>query len=231
MSLMLAMVAERAKWALVEFRNPRCSRDRNWGCQQSTRAGRSNVQVQTVHQNMVLREPAYPSGQHDVAGQLMLDVQVELLHHALFEVEILRLKVPGNVCRVGGGEVMIGRNSRCDRPQFRGSPMWQLPKGQTAPEKLVRFREVWWVLPQTLRALIPGGIVEDGIAGADRGGLTAQRLPGEPDARFESGLVHLDARRAIAADADRATGNRGLHPATEVCRWQNQSSPGDSALR
>ena len=36
-----------------------------------------------------LREPAYPNGEDDVARQLMLNVQVELLHHALFEVEVL----------------------------------------------------------------------------------------------------------------------------------------------
>ena len=39
----------------------------------------------------MLREPAYPSGEHYVGRELVLNVQIELLHHALFEVQVLRL--------------------------------------------------------------------------------------------------------------------------------------------
>ncbi len=57
----------------------------------------------------VLREPAYPAVSTTLPGSLVLNVQVELLHHALFEVEILRL----NRSREGGGiwlaTVKIGR--------------------------------------------------------------------------------------------------------------------------
>ena len=44
--------------------------------------------------------------------------------------------------------------------------------------------------------------MEDGVAGPDGGVLTAKRLPCEPDARLEGGLVHLNAAAAVAADAD-----------------------------
>src|ERR1700682_1591816 len=66
------------------------------------RRRRPDVHVQPVHQDVGAARSRIPRSQHDVARQLMLDVQVELLNHALLEVEILRLdsaKETGDVRR------------------------------------------------------------------------------------------------------------------------------------
>src|ERR1700690_1864515 len=59
--------------------------------------GRPNVHVQAIYQNVGATRSRISGGEHDVAWQLMLDVQVELLNHALLEVEILRLDRPKEV--------------------------------------------------------------------------------------------------------------------------------------
>ena len=95
-SLLLEITAKRAKWEWCS-RNPGCSRAREH-CP-GTRRRRSNIQVHTVHQNMRAAGACVSSGQHNIAGQLVLNIHIELLHHALFEVQILRLDGSGERVR------------------------------------------------------------------------------------------------------------------------------------
>jgi hypothetical protein len=48
-------------------------------------------------------------------------------------------------------------------------------------------------LPEALRALIPGRVVENRIAASNHGIVAAEGLPGSADARLQSRPVHLDA--------------------------------------
>ena len=131
-----------------------------------------------------------PSGEHDVAGELMFDIEVELLHSPLLEVEILRLNSAGEIRRIGWRSKDWGECLR--KSAARGDSSKRTEAGEIS-----RFREEWWVLPQALCALVPGGIVEHRIAAANGGALAAERLPSEPDARFKSGFVQFDAGAAV----------------------------------
>src|SRR4029077_17680193 len=55
-------------------------------------ARRSDVQIHLAGQDARTARTSVAGGQHDIARQLVLDIYVELLHAALFEIEILNLK-------------------------------------------------------------------------------------------------------------------------------------------
>ena len=58
----------------------------------------------------------------------------------------------------------------------------EIPRAGTA--EIVGLGEVRWVLPQTLRALVPGRVMEDGIAASDRSFLRTEWFPRNSDARL-----------------------------------------------
>jgi hypothetical protein len=57
----------------------------------------------------------------------------------------------------------------------------------------VALSEKGRVLPKTLRALAPGGIVVDGEAAAEDGLVAAKEFIGGTDARLKSLPIHVDA--------------------------------------
>ena len=58
-------------------------------------------------------------GHHDIARQFLFDVEVELLHPALLEIEILRLNGPGKVAG-SGCWVKIGNPLETFKPKSNG---------------------------------------------------------------------------------------------------------------
>src|SRR5438552_2932843 len=67
-------------------------------------------------------------------------------------------------------------------------------------DKIIRFSQVRWVLPQALRTLVPRRIVVNGIATSKDGGLAAARLPGKADARLQGSLVQFDANSPVSVN-------------------------------
>ena len=88
------------------------------------RKGIGNVQIQSVNQNMCAARPRIPGCQHNVARQLMLDVEVELLHHTLFEIKILRLNRSSEVLRIwrsrDGGSECLREAAACSSSKTAG---------------------------------------------------------------------------------------------------------------
>src|SRR5580704_3003764 len=142
----------------------------------------------------------------------MLDIDVKLLNAAELEVEVLRLNVScegGRSRRSGENLEAIGNvdgsGSLAEDGGARGSG-----EGAAAAEgEEVGLGVVRWILPKALSALVPRGVVEDGVAGADCGFLAAAGLPSHTDAGLERGLIPLDTRvfiRALAGDQEGAGG-------------------------
>src|SRR5258708_2816408 len=93
-------------------------------------------------------------GQHDVAGQLTLDVCVELLHPSLLEVQILRLQGSGKA-----GWNLRSRNRRqktVSQTAVEGSCGNRIPIRTRNVREIVRFGQVRRVLPPDLCALLSG---------------------------------------------------------------------------
>ena len=113
-------------------RSPACSRRpcrKRWGC---------HVQVVAVNQNVRTARARISDRQHNLPGQLALDVDVELLHAALFEVRVLRLNGAGE----SGG---IGRRSedreavgRADSAEASGHIAWRRPRWRTCSRRRKR---------------------------------------------------------------------------------------------
>src|SRR2546430_14742766 len=176
-------------------------------------ARRSNIQVQTVHQNVVTARPRITRRQHEIPGQLVLKVEVELLNDTLLEIQILRLDCSSETSRVGrrckgGGEAI-------DDPTGDGIGRSSVPKGaRTDAEKaveVVSFGEEGRVLPQPLRTLVPRRIMGDRIAGADCRFLGSKRFPGQSNAWLKCSLVQLNADptiRVLSGDQVIASGVR-----------------------
>src|SRR5712692_6351237 len=130
--------------------------------------------------------PRIPDRQHDVGGQLVFNVEVELLNSALLEIEILRLNCACEIVRVQrrrnrGEEPLL--NAAVSAPQRAGIAWEKI--------EIIRLSEVRWVLPQSLRALVPRRIVEYRIPRAHRRCLAAEGLPGQSDPGLQGSLVQL----------------------------------------
>src|SRR5262249_36477897 len=97
----------------------------------------------------------------------------ELLNPALLEVSVLRKDGAFEIRRSG---------SRGEGNKARG----HIASG------FKRFPVEWWILPQSLRALIPGRVMEDGITRANNGVVASERFPGAADTRFERRPIHVD---------------------------------------
>ena len=163
--------------------------------------GRRHIQVIAVHQNVMAARTRISHGHHDIARQFLFDVEVELLHSALLEIEILRLNGSRECSRVR----LLGKNresvgdvqAKVERPTVGGTCCRGSSAAPDRESELAAFREERGVLPQSLRALVPGGIVEDGIACPHRGLGAAKWLPRQSDAGFEGGLVQFNAHAAV----------------------------------
>src|SRR5580765_1349216 len=142
------------------------------------------------------------SGQYDAARQFAFNIQVKLLNPSLLEVEILRLNGPcergwirrlskdwreslGHVLAELEGEygTSAGSRLRCAASDSKG--------------KGVSLCEERRILPQSLRTLIPGGIVKHRIAGAYGCSCASERFPCQSNAGLESGLVKLNANPSV----------------------------------
>src|SRR5208282_3871153 len=131
-----------------------------------------------------------PHCKHHVSGCLMLNVEIVLLDHALNEIAVHGLdgsSVSAGVhgCVVNGTARDGGRRGRASREKktIRESAAGGAESGTNSSGKGIHFGVERRILPQSLSALIPRGIVEDRISGPDRC-LVAQWLPSQPDAWF-----------------------------------------------
>src|SRR5580692_5582418 len=121
----------------------------------------------------------------------MLDIRVELLYAALFEVEVLRLQRARKIrrrlrCR-DGREESIGQAAilwgDCNR----------VPERTRRAGEVVRLRQIRRILPQPLCALVPRRVMEDGIAGTNRCVLAVvERLPGQTNAGLDRRFIQLN---------------------------------------
>jgi len=114
--------------------------------------------------------------EHDIPRQLLLNVEIELLNDSLLEVAVLRL----NRARIGLGihRRTINRSARDGRSR-RSSNRKKKTIGEAAAcaaersahtgREWIHLRIVRGVLPQSLPALIPRGIMDDPIAPANSG--------------------------------------------------------------
>src|SRR5215472_3192230 len=105
----------------------------------------------------------------------MLDIHVELLYPALFEIQVLRLDSPRKLRRVERGR--DGLKILLQKQALRSTVKGGVPKWAWT-EKIVGFSKVWRVLPQPLRPLVPRRVMVDGEAATDRSRLASPRFPG-----------------------------------------------------
>jgi hypothetical protein len=78
---------------------------------------------------------------------------------------------------------------------------------------MIGLAEVGRILPQALRALVPGRIVIDAKAEAKHGLVAAENLPGEAEAGFVCAPEHVDARRSahsVLAGNQKLSRNEGM---------------------
>ena len=68
----------------------------------SAGAGRVHIDIISELQNVGTARARITHGQYNLAGQLLLDIDVELLNSALLEVGILRQNSTGEIGWVGG---------------------------------------------------------------------------------------------------------------------------------
>src|ERR1700733_6714984 len=122
-------------------------------------------------------------GKHDIARGLMLDVEVVLLDHALNEIAVHGLDSSSVIagvhgCAVNGASWDGGRRGSASREKKTiGKAAAGLAERRTnSGWEGVHFGVERRILPQPLSALIPCGIVKDGVSGAYRR-LWAQRRP------------------------------------------------------
>src|ERR1700688_2722387 len=177
-----------------------------------------HVLVQSVDQNVRAARSGVPGCQHDVSRNLALHVQVELLHSSQFEVKVL-----GKQC---AGECSDGRG-RGIGPDRATTQALQENALHAAIERciakrairdaveIVRFGEVWRVLPKPLPALIPRGIMEDRVSATDRCVLTLEWLPREADPWLDRSLVQLNSNISIRGDTEGTGSGQGTIPGYE----------------
>src|SRR5437899_182059 len=131
----------------------------------------------------------------------MFDVEVELLHSTLFEIAILRLNcsLEGSRVRFLGEERESIRyvQPKIERPHGTGARCGRRGAAAHSESELTAFGKERRVLPQTLPALIPGGIVEDRIASTHRRFGASERLPGKSNAWLEGSFVEFNSDAVV----------------------------------
>jgi hypothetical protein len=173
---------------------------------------------------------------------LALNIQIELLDHPLFEIAVLGLN---SSCVTAGihGRCKNARRGTCG---VAGSGLLEAVRktalgasegiAETGGKKAggqqyiriiigIQFRIVRGILPQSLATLVPGGIVEDRISATDRSLVASHWFPREAEARFQSGLVELDADSPIRSNANRAT------PDARAAFWDEPLQARDIEIR
>src|SRR5580704_15588283 len=150
-----------------------------------------------------------PHRQHHISRQLALDVQIELLNHALFTLAVPSLdgsRIAQTIHRRdqdrAASHVRGRRRTSRDQEAIRETAAGA-SRGGTKPSP-IHFRIIWRILPQPLSTLVPRGIVDDTVAPPNSRLLAAHGLPGESDPGFQSGFVKLNTHSPIRRDADRA---------------------------
>src|SRR3954470_9487569 len=109
--------------------------------------------------------------QDNISGQLAFNVQVELLNRALPEVAIHGLDgsgVTGRICRPGQNGTTGDWSARRSAHRNQEASGGRATKSKTEVAGTgIHLSIVRRVLPQALSALVPGGIMENSVAGAD----------------------------------------------------------------
>src|SRR3984957_763848 len=204
----------------------------------SGNAGRWAVGVEGIarYQDVIAVRTGIAHGQHDVARQLTLDVDVPLS-------DLPGPAVPGLVrersCEGGKSRRTIkdwesagDAGHLAVRAAGRGTAGW---RSHWAPAELedIALGEKGRVLPKALSALAPGGIVVHGEAAAEYGFIAAQDLIGGADSRFEISPIHVYAgggvdsaligKQKLAGDGVRASGDGGWNEVGQAAsRFSNR---------
>src|SRR5271168_1706922 len=169
---------------------------------------RIDIHVQPIEQNVRASSSCIPSSQNDVSGQLTFDVQVELLHHPLFEIQVLRQRGSGKVIGVGGcsKRLKIRLREAIFQPavysvRTRSKIAEWARITDVAETKLVNFSVIRRILPKPLRSLAPTGVVVYRIASANHCVLYTEWLPGQPNPRFECGFIEFNPHISVRSYA------------------------------
>src|SRR5208282_5857781 len=196
-------------------------------------ATRRTVRVHGVtgDEDVVATRTGVASGEHDVAGQLPLDVGVVLRNLSLPEVsrfvEICTTK--GGNSRRSVKNLKSVRDARdgAARAACRGITGWSRHWATTELED-VALGEKGRVLPKTLRALAPRRIVIDRKSAAHHGLVAAENLPGRANARLKSLPIRVYASRpaytALIGDEKLACG--GIRTCGNTRRNEIRHAPG-----
>src|SRR5258708_15619415 len=196
-------IRNRREWkrSRIRRRNERSTRTASQSVRSSrTSNRRRHVKVVPIDQNMRTARTSISRGQHDLAGQLVLDVDVELLQRAEFEVCVLRLNGSCKARRIRRGSKYRESIGHIDRRGLQAKHRMAscgYECTSAAESKAVGFSVIGRVLPQALCALAPRGIVVDGITCPNGSLVTAKRLPGQPDARLQRPLIKFDSRPLV----------------------------------
>src|SRR5579872_1629154 len=223
LSFHLERIVTRIPYAViaVDRLERKCVRERGKAATQSVAGnyaacgGRADIFIHLANQDVRAARASVPHGKNHIAGSLMLDVEVVLLDHALNEIAVHRLngsRVSAGVHRCAVNSTSGDRRSRGrarrEKKPIRQTATGAAKGGTNASGKGIHFRVERRILPQSLSALIPRGIVEDGISGAYRG-LWAHWRPSQTDTWFESRFLKLNANAVIRSDAVGATAQPG----------------------
>src|SRR5277367_4944705 len=154
------------------------------------------------NQDVVTTRTSVARGEHDVAGQLPLDVGVVLHHLSLPEVSGL-VKIGAAKCVHRRRSVKNGKSTGVvgDRAARTASRCSTERSRLGAPTELedIALGEKGRVLPKALRALAPRGIVIDRESGPHHGLVAAENLPGRANARLKGLPIHVYASRPTNA--------------------------------
>src|SRR6202166_67102 len=177
-----------------------------WGAAQgvcaSGDAARWSVGVEGIarYQDVIAVRTGIAHGQHDVARQLTLDVDVPLSD--LSGPEVLGL-VKERSCEGGKSrrslknlESVGDAGHGAARTAGRDTAGWSTHRPPAELEDIA-LGEKGRVLPKALSTLAPGGIVVYGEAAAEYGFIAAQDLIGGANSRFEISPIHVYASGGV----------------------------------
>src|ERR1019366_5210410 len=183
---------------------------------------RIDIHVQSVEQDVRAPSSSISRGENDISRELTLNVQIELLHHPLFEVRVLRKRGSGKVIRVRrrGERLEAGLRQAVFQPAVyrtrtgskiakRARVDWTKGAGRAVGE-LVGFGVIRRILPESLRTLTPTRVVVDRVARANHRALAATRLPRQSNAWLDRRLVEVNSHVCIGANAVGATAERRI---------------------
>src|SRR5258708_593560 len=176
------------------------SSSRIWAARAGVRS--RDVEVVAVNEDVTRSGAGVTDGKYDVTGNLALHIHVELLDLAGPEIDVLRLDSPreaGGVRLRSEDRETIGKTQgrRSHTVDSRTSSSREGATGH-GEGKGIGLRVEGRILPQALGALAPGGVVVDGVAGADDGFVAALNFISQADAGFE--IFPIGANTCTVAD-------------------------------